>query len=452
MERILFKKIELWIVLLLVIFFSISTLMFGWAVQYVAKGGSGSSQIGKLLIKIAEFPTPLIRIINDYSRSIEPQRFKFSEFSQLKKYDTSFKEDGVLLVSGWNPDIGHAIVYLYDLKAEKILHRWIPPVSDILNATSYKGGDNDRWDYKAQHPYLLDDGAILFTSGQGPLVKLDACSKLIWASDHHFHHSIERAADGNFFIPSVLASPTDFFNNSHPDIKSVTKGNYSIGPLRDDAFSIVSPDGIILKEFSITKILEDNGYTGLLYGKGPHQIDLIHLNDAEPIMANDQFVRKGDVVLSARNLSTVFLFRPSTGTIIWLKTGPWTMQHDVDYHGNGIFTIFGNNFVEQGGEMPQGTAIYKYDQGKDKISVLLELKKHNISAPVAGLHRVLKNGDVFVEHPNIKLHRVSKEKKRWSFVNSIGEGEVGALNWSRYFASDELDLTWIDIKQCGSQK
>ncbi|MCH8857610.1 MAG: hypothetical protein IIA03_15585, partial [Proteobacteria bacterium] len=50
-----------------------------------------------------------------------------------------------------------------------------------------------------------------------------------------------------------------------------------------------------------------------------------------------------DVVLSARNISTVFLFRPSTGKIVWLKTGPWLNQHDVDYHGNGNYTIFGND-------------------------------------------------------------------------------------------------------------
>ena len=45
-------------------------------------------------------------------------------------------------------------------------------------------------------------------------------------------------------------------------------------------------------------------------------------------------------------LSAVFLYRPSSQKIIWLKNGPWLKQHDVDYMGEGIFTIFDNGTID----------------------------------------------------------------------------------------------------------
>ncbi len=448
MEKLLFKKVELWLVATLAILGLIGALLFGWAVQYKAKGGVRGGGIGVLLLDIAELPTPLIRLYNDFARTVEPFKFQFTEFSDLKRHDAAFQDDGILLVSGWNKKIGHATVYLYDLKSEKKLYEWIPPVAKILEATSYHGGDNDMQDYRAQHPYLLDDGGLLFTSAQGPLVRVDACGALVWAVDHHFHHSIERGPDGNFYVPSVLAGPEDFLNDYHPDLKSVTVEGHKVGPLRDDGFAIVSPDGKVLQEWSIKQILEDNGYWGLLYGVGEFELNRIHLNDAQPIMETDAFVQRGDVVLSARNISTVFLFRPSTGKIVWLKTGPWLNQHDVDYHGNGIYTVFGNDIVRDAGFPNGASAIHQYDQGKDETSIWMDLGVHGIAAGAGGLHTILDNGDVFVEYPHIKLSRLSRDRKRWSFVNSVDDGEVGALNWSRYFKRNDLDLSRIDQVRC----
>ena len=59
-------------------------------------------------------------------------------------------------------------------------------------------------------------------------------------------------------------------------------------------------------------------------------------------MIDDKYVKKGDIAFSSRHLSTVFLYRPDE-KIIWLKSGPWLAQHDIDYLGEGIFSIYGNN-------------------------------------------------------------------------------------------------------------
>lgn len=109
MEKLLFKKVELWLVAILAILGLIGALLFGWAVQYKAKGGSRGGQFGALLLDIAELPTPLIKLYNDLPRTLAPQKFEFTEFSYLKRHDAAFQDDGILLVSGWNKKVGSTL-------------------------------------------------------------------------------------------------------------------------------------------------------------------------------------------------------------------------------------------------------------------------------------------------------------------------------------------------------
>ena len=210
----------------------------------------------------------------------------------------------------------------------------------------------------------------------------------------------------NIIVPSVVESKPD----------------RTFLPTRDDGYIKVSPSGKILQEESIRDILEKNEYYGLLYGIGNFEEDLIHLNDAEPILKDDEFTKKGDLMFSSRNLSTVFLYRPSTGKIIWLKNGPWLKQHDVDYNGNGKFSIFDNGTIDSYTNIIKENipkfrivnnqnSIKVYDMKNDKITEIISItKKNDIFTSAEGLHRMLKNEDVFVEetHKGI-LHRISKK-------------------------------------------
>ena len=77
-------------------------------------------------------------------------------------------------------------------------------------------------------------------------------------------------------------------------------------------------------------------------------------------------------MMSARNISTVLLYRPSENRIVWLKTGPFLNQHDVDYIGEGKFSIFGNDNVE-GSKftdkrlVQEYSSIYVYDMLTDNV-------------------------------------------------------------------------------------
>ncbi len=445
LEKFFLKKIELWVVYLLLIFGAVLLVLFGWAVQYKATGGYRGGAVGDAILALAESPNDAMLLLDVGLKSaMQPQRIKFSEFKNLQVTDPDFTDPGLLLVSGFSLEHDISTVYLYDLQQGRKLHEWVPPHHDIAAQTSYHFGENAKARYSAQHPLLLADGSVIFTSGEGPLVKIDRCGSLQWTVDRDFHHSIEQGPAGTLFVPHVMATPQDF--------DSVTEKGHKVYPIRDDGFAEVSLDGKIIQEWSVKDILERNGYIGLLYGVGEFETDRIHLNDVQPIMYTDDYVQQGDLVLSSRHLSTVFLYRPSTDKIIWLQTGPWLNQHDVDYQGNGIFTLFGNDRI-RGRVADQSyngySSIYYYDQKTGRTGVYRSLEKENIYSATQGLHTVLDNGDLFIEETDKHvLHRLGPETIRWNYVNTLNDTEIGALHWCRYLEATPEDYPFLQSPEC----
>lgn len=444
-EKIFLRKIEIWALYLLLILGSVALVLFGWVVQYKAVGGQRGGVLSDVALAVAKIPDDISHLLKSgLTAAMQPQRIPFAEFKNLKVIDSNFSDKGLLLVSSYSLEQNMATIFLYDIQHSKKLYEWIPPHREIMAQTSYHDGVNVRESYRSQHPLLLADGSVVFTSGEGALVKVDRCGNLEWTVDRHFHHSIEVGAENTLFIPDVVATPQDF--------ESVTEKGHKVYPIRDDGFVELSLDGDILNEWSVKDILEKNGYTGLLYGVGNFETDRTHLNDVQPILQSDAYVQKGDLVLSSRHLSTVFLYRPSTNKIIWLQTGPWLNQHDVDYQGNGVFTIFGNDTVR--GKVERSTyngysTIYYYDQKNGSTGIFRSFEKEKIYTETQGLHTVLSNGDLFIEEQEKHiLHRLGKDTHRWKYVNTLSGTEIGALHWSRYLDMDPEDFPFLKSSEC----
>ena len=154
---------------------------------------------------------------------------------------------------------------------------------------------------------------------------------------------------------------------------------------------------------SILDILYENDLEHIVLGRNITS-DSIHLNDAEVVTVSDGFVQAGDIMLSSRHLSAVFLYRPSTKEIVWYKSGPWMAQHDIDYLGNGLFSLFGNDnsIMADPPFFPrQHSTVYHFDIGSGEVSkLMLVFSEQGIAAATQGLHRILNNGDAFVEDSN----------------------------------------------------
>ena len=188
---------------------------------------------------------------------------------------------------------------------------------------------------RALHPQLMLNGDVIFNTGYS-LLRLSICSnRSIWKLDNLSHHSIELDSRGNIIVPSKSDQKISISKWSHLKWE-------------DDSITTISLSGEIIQIDSFASIFIKNNLTALLIGIGDSNIknlNPIHINQIKPTLTGSEFWKKYDLLISSRNLSTVFIYRPSIGKIIGHQTGPWMNQHSFDYVDNNSISLFNNNVV-----------------------------------------------------------------------------------------------------------
>ena len=434
------RKISLWLVLLFV-WISIGVVMlFGWSVYHICYEGTRYSKYGNLIISIAKFPS-LVR--DAYTLFGRNQLLLDDKYPNLKaiRLKHSISDDGYLLLSSYDNNYNQSTVTLLKLSDSKIIHTW---VLDLDNK-KIKIDFLDRLrknEFRMFHPLLLEDGSIIFHNGGSPLISLDIHSNIKWILKGIFHHSLELDADGNIWVPTRIDSS---------DVKSQILKLFD-----NDAIGKVSVNGKLIFQKSIAEILLENGYKGLLFGVGPFINDPVHLNDIQPALTTTNFWQKGDLLVSLRNLSSVLLYRPTTNKIIWLKTGPWLNQHDVDFVDSRKIGVFGNDVIRSSLNSTHRPDFlingyndeYIYNFATNKISTPYTdfFSKFKVSTLTEGRSDVLENGDLFVEESNNgRLFRVNTKNAIWSFVDRINGEKISIFSWSRYISKKEFDKCYAKI-------
>jgi hypothetical protein len=181
----------------------------------------------------------------------------------------------------------------------------------------------------------------------------------------------------------------------------------------------------------------------------------IHLNDIQPAVADGDFWKKGDLLISARNMSTIFLFRPSTNTILWYKTGPWIHQHDVNFIDSHRISVFGNDDLVFGNYVSMGLPLEGVflNERKTNEFYVYDFKTNSIATPFTSLLaendvRTLTQGrasmgndsSLFVEETDRgRLLRFLNGRLLWSRVNWYDKSRIGNLSWSRYESPADVD-------------
>ncbi len=429
------RKIPLWLVLLLLWFAFIIALAFGWEVWRIRNSRHRmNSKTDQFILSLASFPSlvkeSLIEI-KQPSKLISPDLYP--DISGLKA-EKNYVDSNYILLSTYIRKDNQSVVKLIRLSDQKIIHQWKPNYDQILKLY---GPHNKLWlgqdknNLSIYHPLLSPDGSIIFNYYMSPLIKIDKDSKLLWGLDGIFNHSNEYDADGNIWAPSIIA-PTSYLPGMLNDYQ-------------DDAITEISPGGKLLFRKSVAQILADNGYRTLVLGIGPYEKDLLHLNEIQPALTSGSYWTKGDLLISLRNRSTVFLYRSSTNKILWLKTGPWLNQHDAAFIDSVRIGIFGNNTVRVFGEdrLLDGyneEYIFNFKTNKTETPYTEFLKKAKVSTPVQGRAEVLSNGDLFVEETiNNRLLRGNRKDIIWQYVDRIDKHSVAALSWSRFISKEEFE-------------
>ena len=149
-------------------------------------------------------------------------------------------------------------------------------------------------------------------------------------------------------------------------------------------------------------------------------------------------------MLSIRSLSTIALYRPSTNKIVWLKTGPWMLQHDVDIISDYQISVFGNHFfnvTETSELIDDNNYIFIYDFSNDAVTTSYKnaMESSEVFTRIEGLSEVLSNGDIFIEETTKgRLLRLSFDTVKWEFVRRLDKNHLARISWSRYLTEEQV--------------
>jgi hypothetical protein len=432
------KKISVWFYLI-----TISTILaFGFIFSWIYKN---SESVGGFYPTLQTFVEntmyPIDRIISNtiyiynsikLDDNLEIQIINPQEIGGIK-YPLGFRGkknlvDSYILVSAYDKNNGVSSIFLFDQNTHSLIKSWYPKLSNIYQTLenhtlrTYELQEN----FRSQHPILTNDGGVIFSSGEGMMIKLNEKSNLEWSNTRHFHHSIEYGLEENTYISQIIMNEPLFL-----------KDGREFSEIRNDGYVIFDGSGMILEERSIAQILYDNGYEGLLFGQSKWEKDRVHLNDAEFITKTDSFVKRGDIMLSSRHLSTVFLYRPSTDKIIWLKTGPFLHQHDINYLGDGEFSILGNDNIRNPNNdawaINEYSSIYIYDMKYDKIYKNDLLTKIKMRMESEGRLKILNNNLFFINNKEQALIVDRNGEIIFGYSHPFNENSIGAMHWSRFY-------------------
>jgi len=457
-EKLIFG---LWIILALSSVGFIGLVVGAWSARHAATdtGRFSKSQSG-FILGLSTIPGKILTSV-DASENLtteDPLPLLLDKEVAEKPYwlrqFPSSEDDGYLLLSGVDPQYKHSNIRLIRISDGEVLQAWNPNWQYILTKVSEKkfASKPALGNMTPNHPLPLPNGEIIFLAGSGSqLVKMTPCKNQIEkVFDAFAHHSIELDNSNNIITGSVAE---DYFVDN-----SFLRDN-----IRDDSILKLTLDGKIIENLSLSKMLIDNGSESLLFGHmgSGFEPDPIHLNQVSVAKSDGNFWLKGDYLISARNLSSIFLYRPSTNKIIWHQSGPWKNQHSAQFIDDHRIGLLDNNvyLAARGGEYSFANKsdvnrvfIVNFSTGNSQTSEpfkeLLESEHAKPQTIYGGLIRVLPNGGLFIEETQYGRHlRFTKDRLLWSRINDYDETRVGLVSWSRYLTKVEGDEFWRQIQE-----
>ncbi|MBC7486763.1 MAG: hypothetical protein H7282_08425 [Cytophagaceae bacterium] len=401
-----FKNIATGLSILVLFFFALS--YYSHLVYNAALDGKNSGFIAHHLTNFANYPQLIEDVLNSNELTGIPPSYV--------KVDSSFREINKLtynlyaLNSFWNKNKDEWDIKLFNLRNDSILYKW---------RLAKKGLDFKTTPYHfanavPRNCILFPDKSIIISTDEAPnIMRLDSLSKLVW-SNHEliYHHSLNLDADSN-----IWACTSDLMIDNKFVVKAIRNINGTIYRYKENYITKVDrKTGKIIFHKGVSQLLIDNHYENFVYGFSDpdrNAQDPIHLNDIQPILKDSHYWKKGDLLLSIRHRSLIVLYRPSTNKIVRLVFGKFINQHDAEVISDSTISIFNNNFIHfesdsvdtyynKLNDTLRSLEITTYNFKDSSFSNVLNpyIVKENIWTETQGVHRILKNKDIFIESQN----------------------------------------------------
>jgi hypothetical protein len=291
---------------------------------------------------------------------------------------------------------------------------------NVVHSWTVPKGSNHSW-----HTIkIMTGGGLLAIVKDQKLIRLAKNSAVLWEYEAGVHHDVALSPDGKIYVPTRR---TEIWT---------TKGVRL--PIVKEFITVLTSDGTFVKEINLfnalspylseEQILKIQSWAQtedvpdrLKKKVGKHaswwehkEPDVFHVNSIELIPGEIPGVaRKGDILLSVRELDLVCIFRESTGQFVW-SWGPGEIQcqHHPTMLENGNILLFDNG-CQRG-----YSRVIELDPRQKRIVWEYKRPKEFFSRRRGGVQR-FPNGNTFItESDRGRVFEVSPEGKIvWEFLN-----------------------------------
>ncbi len=268
---------------------------------------------------------------------------------------------------------------------------------------------------------LFENGNLAYNFNNVGTTCDDPAGRLVWRYSKPTHHSMTRYQDNSLWVCEYVPhlEPTSRFPNRTP-------------PFREQLITWLSESGEVIKRWSVRDLLVNNGYEELLFmGAVIENDDYLHLNDAEPFPPEMEpgVFDEHDVVVSLRNINTIFVFDYETEKIKFISTGKVIMQHDPDFIDGNRISVFDNNY--KGQRFPDThSQIVIIDGRTGEATLYYEgSKEEPFHTEFMGTHQWLPNGNLLIiEAEHGRAFEIDQNKEIvWQYINKVSDKKVSLV-------------------------
>ncbi len=434
----MFKKIELWVFLLLLPLFIFIIIGFGAILKEHYNGGLRYPYLRTTAVFLAEIPSMIKKtlltrgeFLEEYNISLT--KAKDQRFGNKKGFVFNNKKpiDLLLVLSRTDFKTKSMIVELIDLLSYKViktykLHKNIIEISQNSNLDNYVLKENA----VVRSPYISDDLSITFLTNNYVIMKVDKDQNTIWHNDEYiFHHTFNYTKNQKY----IWTLACDNINRSGIDVQFVTN-NYC----DETAIKLDSSNGQILEKISLTKLFINQNMHNLLFSGRINKPapDTMHANDIEVIEKDTSYFSKGDLFISLAGQNMVLLIDTKKRNIKWFTNKGLFKQHDVDIISESEIAIFNNNSIsirEDGGHTQKNNEITVYDFKNNTFSSPFDkiLHKYDVRTISQGLQEITSFGTLVEEQNYGRLLFLNQEELFFEYINRGDDGNVYQVHWSR---------------------
>ncbi|NET42219.1 arylsulfotransferase family protein [Okeania sp. SIO2B3] len=290
----------------------------------------------------------------------------------------------------------------------QIVHEWEIPFSKVWSSSPphIKVPNSDDFVVLAKaHIYPNGDLLVIHQSmndtpyGYG-LARVDKNSQVIWKYPYYVHHDVTVGNDGKIYTltQELVRDNIDWY---------------------DDFIIVLSPDGKELKKLSVAKAFRNSEYSGTI--ENIRNWDPLHTNAVEVLNENiaDKFplFKKGQVLISPRNLNAIAVVDLEEEKVVWATTGAWRQQHDPDFLPNGNILLFDNKgHIGEGGK----SRVMEINPKTMEISWQYTGDQDNIfDSPFGSSQQRLPNGNTLITQTQFgRIFEVTSDQKIvWEFMS-----------------------------------